>query len=129
MMEVVVHGTVAPGFEGVRVAFEEDFRQHGDKGASVGVYVGGVQKLDLWGGVADVATGRAWQRDTVAIMYSVTKGATAILAWLLAQRGDLDFDAPVAKYWPEFAAGVKASMPVRYLLAAAARSSAVVVPC
>jgi CubicO group peptidase (beta-lactamase class C family) len=115
MTDVVVHGTVAPGFEGVRAAFEENFRQHGDKGASVGVYVGGEQKVDLWGGVADVATGSAWQQDTVAIMYSVTKGATAALAWLLAQRGDLDFDAPVVKYWPEFAAGGKASMPVRYL--------------
>ncbi len=115
MTDVVVHGTVAPGFEGVRAAFEENFRQHGDKGASVGVYVDGEQKVDLWGGVADVTTGSAWQRDTVAIMYSVTKGATATLAWLLAQRGDLDFDAPVATYWPEFAAGGKASMPVRYL--------------
>ena len=115
MTDVVVHGTVAPGFEGVRAAFEENFRQHGDEGASVGVYVGGEQKVDLWGGVADVATGRGWQQDTVAIMYSVTKGATATLAWLLAQRGDLDFDAPVVKYWPEFAAGGKASMPVRYL--------------
>lgn len=116
MTDVVVHGTVAPGFEGVRAAFEENFRQHGDKGASVGVYVGGEQKVDLWGGVADVSTGRAWQHDTVAIMYSVTKGATATLAWLLAQRGDLDFDAPVVTYWPEFAAAGKASMPVRYLL-------------
>jgi CubicO group peptidase (beta-lactamase class C family) len=115
MTEVVVHGTVAPGFEGVRAAFEENFRAHADKGASVGVYVGGEQKVDLWGGVADVATGSAWQRDTVAIMYSVTKGATATLAWLLAQRGDLDFDAPVVEYWPEFAAGGKKSMPVRYL--------------
>jgi CubicO group peptidase (beta-lactamase class C family) len=115
MTDFVVHGTVEPGFEGVRAAFEANFREHGDKGASVGVYVGGEQKVDLWGGVADVATGRAWQRDTVSIMYSVTKGATATLAWLLAQRGDLDFDAPVAKYWPEFAGGGKASVPVRYL--------------
>jgi len=115
MTDVVVYGTVEPGFEGVRAAFEENFRQHGDKGASVGVYVDGEQKVDLWGGVADVATGQAWQRDTMAIMYSVTKGATATLAWLLAQRGLLDFDAPVAEYWPEFAGGGKAAVPVRYL--------------
>ena len=115
MSGVVVHGAVAPGFEGVRSAFEENFRRYGDKGASVGVYVEGEQKVDLWGGVADVATGRPWQRDTVAISYSVTKGATATLAWLLAQRGLLDFDAPVVTYWPEFAGGGKAAVPVRYL--------------
>lgn len=115
MSDVVVHGTVAPGFEGVRSAFEANFRQHGDKGASVGVYVDGQQKVDLWGGVADVATGSPWQRDTVSIIYSATKGATATLAWLLAQRGLLDFDAPVVTYWPEFAGGGKSSVPVRYL--------------
>jgi len=115
MSDVVVHGTVAPGFEGVRSAFEENFRQHGDKGASVGVYVDGEQQVDLWGGVADVATGSPWQQDTVSIIYSATKGATATLAWLLAQRGLLDFDAPVVTYWPEFAGGGKSSMPVRYL--------------
>jgi CubicO group peptidase (beta-lactamase class C family) len=115
MSDVVVHGTVAPRFEGVRSAFEENFRRHGDKGASVGVYVDGEQKVDLWGGEADVATGRPWQRDTVAISYSVTKGATATLAWLLAQHGLLDFDAPVVTYWPEFAGGGKAAVPVRYL--------------
>ena len=80
MSDVVVHGTVAPGFEGVRSAFEENFRQHGDKGASVGVYVDGEQQVDLWGGVADVATGSPWQQDTVSIIYSATKGATATLA-------------------------------------------------
>ena len=115
MNDAAVHGTVAPGFEGVRVAFEQNFRQHGEKGASLGVYVEGEQKVDLWGGVADVATGRPWERDTVAITYSVSKGATAILAWLLAQRGDLDFDAPIAAYWPEFAASGKEAIPVRYI--------------
>lgn len=113
--EVAVHGTVAPGFEGVRAAFERNFREHGEVGASVGAYVDGEQKVDLWGGLADVAAGKAWQQDTVAIVYSVTKGATASLAWLLAQRGELDFDAPVVTYWPEFGGGGKADMPVRYL--------------
>jgi CubicO group peptidase (beta-lactamase class C family) len=113
--EVGVDGTVAPGFEGVRAAFEENFRRHGEVGASLGVYVDGVEKVDLWGGVADVATGQPWQRDTVSIMYSATKGVVAVLAWLLAQRGQLDFDAPVAAYWPEFAGGGKAALPVRYV--------------
>ncbi len=113
--EITINGSVAPGFEGVRAAFEENLRVHGDVGASVGVYVDGEQKVDLWGGLADAASGARWQQDTVAIVYSVTKGATATLAWLLAQRGELDFDAPVTAYWPEFAGGGKADMPVRYL--------------
>jgi CubicO group peptidase (beta-lactamase class C family) len=113
--ELAIEGWVAPGFEGVREAFEENFRGHGDKGASLGVYVGGEAKVDLWGGVADVETGRPWTTDTVSIIYSATKGATAILGWLLAQRGMLDFDAPVTRYWPEFGGGGKASVPVRYL--------------
>jgi CubicO group peptidase (beta-lactamase class C family) len=113
--EMAVNGTVAPGFEGVRAAFEANFREHGEVGASVGVYVEGEQKVDLWGGLADVTTGKPWQQDTVAIVYSVTKGATATLAWLLAQRGELDFDALVTSYWPEFGGGGKAGVPVRYL--------------
>jgi CubicO group peptidase (beta-lactamase class C family) len=113
--EVVVEGTVAPGFEGVRAAFEENFRRHGEVGASLGVYVDGAEKVDLWGGVADLASGRPWQRDTISIMYSATKGVVAVLAWLLAQRGELDFDAPVSAYWPEFAGGGKAALLVRYL--------------
>lgn len=113
--ETEIGGWVAPGFEGVRAAFEENFRSHGDKGASLGVYAGGEAKVDLWGGTADVSTGRPWTADTVSIVYSATKGATAILAWLLAQRGVLDFDAPVARYWPAFAGGGKGGVPVRYL--------------
>jgi CubicO group peptidase (beta-lactamase class C family) len=113
--ETEIGGWVAPGFEGVRDAFAENFRRHGDKGASLGVYVDGEAKVDLWGGTADVSTGRPWTQDSVSIVYSATKGATAILAWLLAQRGLLDFDAPVTRYWPEFAGGGKAGVPVRYL--------------
>jgi CubicO group peptidase (beta-lactamase class C family) len=113
--EVTVEGFVAPGFEAIRDAFSENFAVHGEQGASLGVYVGGEMKADLWGGVADPAAGRPWQVDTVSIVYSVTKGATAILAWLLAQRGVLDFDAPVTKYWPEFGGGGKSAVPVRYL--------------
>lgn len=115
MSETEIGGWVAPGFEGVREAFAENFRRHGDQGASLGVYVGGEPRVDLWGGTADVSTGRPWTADSVSIVYSVTKGATAILAWLLAQRGLLDFDAPVTRYWPEFAGGGKGDVPVRYL--------------
>ena len=115
MNEVTVDGFVAHGFDGVRHAFEENFRVHGEKGASLGIYVEGEKKVDLWGGVAGVSTGRPWTEDTVSIVYSATKGATAIAAWLLEQRGELDFDAPVTRYWPEFAGGGKAGVPVRYL--------------
>jgi len=110
----VVDGTVAPGFDGVRDAFAANFSQYGDKGASFALYVDGELKVDLWGGVADVATGKPWTRDTVSLMYSATKGATAILGSLLAQEGLIDLDAPVAQYWPEFAASGKQDVPVRY---------------
>ena len=72
--------------------------------------------VDLWGGVADADSGRLWTEDSIALVFSSTKGATAICAHLLAQRGELDLDAPVARYWPEFAAGGKQDIPVRWLL-------------
>src|ERR1700757_1898199 len=115
MSETEIDGWVAPGFEGVRDAFAENFAIHGDRGASLGVYVGGEAKVDLWGGTADVPAGRPSAEDSVSIVYSATKGATAILAWLLAQRGLLDFDAPVTRYWPEFGGGGKGEVPVRSL--------------
>ncbi|WGD41639.1 serine hydrolase domain-containing protein [Streptomyces cathayae] len=111
-----IGGEVAPGFEPVREAFAANFAQHGDIGAAVCVYQYGQPVVDLWGGVADPETGRPWTRDTLQLVYSATKGATATAAHMLAQRGALDLDAPVAKYWPEFAANGKADIPVRWLL-------------
>ncbi|MHB9858581.1 serine hydrolase domain-containing protein [Streptomyces sp. YIM S03343] len=111
-----IDGEVAAGFETVREAFEANFSQHGDIGAAVCVYQHGRPVVDLWGGVADPETGRPWARDTLQLVYSATKGATATAAHMLAQRGMLDLDAPVAKYWPEFAANGKADIPVRWLL-------------
>jgi CubicO group peptidase (beta-lactamase class C family) len=72
-----IDGTVKPGFEEVRDEFDANFRDRGDVGASVAVYVGGELVVDLWGGTADPATGRPWARDTVGLVYSATKGATA----------------------------------------------------
>jgi CubicO group peptidase (beta-lactamase class C family) len=72
--------------------------------------------VDLWGGIADQATGRPWVEDTIELVYSSTKGATAVCANKLVQEGALDIDAPVAKYWPEFAQAGKDEMPVRFLL-------------
>ncbi len=111
-----IHGEVSAGFEPVREAFAENFARHGDIGAAVCVYRDGRPVVDLWGGVADAETGRPWRRDTLQLVYSATKGATTTAAHLLAQRGMLDLDAPVAEYWPEFAAKGKAGIPVRWLL-------------
>ncbi|HCA84150.1 MAG TPA: esterase [Streptomyces sp.] len=111
-----IEGEVAPGFESVREAFAANFARHGDIGAAVCAYRDGQPVVDLWGGIADPDTGRPWVRDTLQLVYSATKGATATAAHLLAQRGALDLDAPVAKYWPEFGANGKADIPVRWLL-------------
>jgi CubicO group peptidase (beta-lactamase class C family) len=107
---------VAPGFERVREAFGGNFEHGGDVGAALCVYQHGRKVADLWGGVADSGTGRPWTRDTLQLVYSATKAATATCAHLLAQRGELDLDRPVAEYWPEFAAAGKADIPVRWLL-------------
>ncbi|MET9027107.1 serine hydrolase domain-containing protein [Nocardia sp. NPDC004168] len=113
---MIIEGTAAAGYEAVREAFAADFTEQGDIGAAVCVYLDGRPVVDLWGGTADPDTGRPWQRDTLQLVYSATKGVVATIAHLLAQRGELDLDAPVARYWPEFAAAGKADIPVRWLL-------------
>ncbi|QIQ01251.1 serine hydrolase domain-containing protein [Streptomyces liangshanensis] len=111
-----IYGEAAAGFEAVGEAFAANFDKNGDVGASVCVYQDGRPVVDLWGGVADPGTGRPWAHDTLQLVYSATKGVTATAAHLLVQRGALDLDAPVARYWPEFAAHGKADIPVRWLL-------------
>ena len=111
-----IGGSVEPGFEGVAAAFRASFERHGEVGAATSVYVGGRKVVDLWGGVADVSTGAPYTEDTLQLVFSTTKGATAACANLLAQRGELDIDAPVAEYWPEFKAKGKGDIPVRWLL-------------
>ena len=114
--EDVVQGHVAPGFEPVREAFLSNFAGRGEVGAALCVYRDGQPVVDLWGGWADRSTGARWEQDTLGLIFSATKGLTAIAALHLVERGLLDVDAPVAEYWPEFAAHGKGSMPVRYLL-------------
>ncbi len=109
-------GWAAPGFEGVRDAFENNFEQGREIGAAFSAYHRGKKVVDLWGGIADPDTGDPWGEHTMALVFSTTKGVTAICANRLAQEGALDVDAPVAKYWPEFAAGGKSEIPVSYLL-------------
>ncbi|MGW9033025.1 serine hydrolase domain-containing protein [Streptomyces sp. NPDC055722] len=104
-------------FAAVRDAFEANFRDREELGAAVTVQVGGEVVVDLWGGWADPGRSRPWERDTLVNVWSTTKGPTALCAHLLADRGLLDLDAPVASYWPEFAAGGKSAVLVRHLLA------------
>jgi CubicO group peptidase (beta-lactamase class C family) len=111
-----VSGDTAPGFEGVRESFAANLAGGQEIGAAVSAYLNGRKVVDLWGGIADPADGRAWERDTLQVVYSTTKAVTAACALLLAQRGELDLDAPVAEYWPEFAAHGKDRIPVRWLL-------------
>ena len=115
-MSIEIHGNWDPQFAAVRAAFEENFANWPELGASVCVTLDEERVVDLWGGFADPERSRAWQEDTIVNVYSSTKGLAAACANLLADRGKLDLDAPVADYWPEFAAASKAELPVRYLL-------------
>ncbi|MET8996779.1 serine hydrolase domain-containing protein [Amycolatopsis sp. NPDC004169] len=113
---VTARGECAPGFEPVREAFEENFRSRGELGAAFTAVRHGEVVVDLWGGWSGPDRARPWQADTLANVWSTTKGMTALCAHKLADAGELDVDAPVAKYWPEFAAAGKAEIPVRWLL-------------
>jgi CubicO group peptidase (beta-lactamase class C family) len=112
----VIEGNYTPAFEGVYQAFRQNFDGLGEQGASVCISVGGETVVDLWGGVADPNTAAPWQSDTVAVVFSCTKAATALAAHLLADRGALDLDAPVAAVWPEFGAADKGGVTTRMLL-------------
>jgi len=116
MTDVAVHGFTHDGFENVRAAFEENFSNGSDVGASFCATRNGETVVDLWGGYADPARTRPWMKDTIVNVYSTTKTMTALTALLLADRGQLDFDAPVARYWPEFAANGKARIKVSHLM-------------
>jgi CubicO group peptidase (beta-lactamase class C family) len=113
---MTVEGTCTPRFRLVREELERNFAERGEVGASVCVTVGGETVVDLWGGVAERATGRPWQRDTLGLVWSCSKGATALCAHVLVSHGLLDLDAPVARYWPEFARAGKGEVTPRLLL-------------
>ena len=116
MTQVEIQGSCDPRFAGVRAAFAENFEKRNEYGAAVAVVIDGKPVVDLWGGHADKARTQPWTRDTIVNVFSTTKGLTAICAHRLADQGKLDFDAPVARYWPEFAAKGKDKIPVRWLL-------------
>ena len=111
-----IQGECAPRFAKVREAFAANFAAGRELGASFAVALRGEPVVDLWGGFADAARTRPWQRDTIVNVFSTTKAMTALCAHLLVDRGRLDLDAPVARYWPEFAQAGKEALPVRWLL-------------
>jgi CubicO group peptidase (beta-lactamase class C family) len=100
----------------MREAFAANFTSGAESGASFCATVDGETVVDLWGGWADEARMRPWQSDTIVNVYSTTKTMTALVALLLADRGELEFEAPVARYWPEFAANGKAEVKVSHLM-------------
>jgi len=111
-----ISGRVAAGFEPVRAAFEKNFVAYGEVGSAVHVTVDGVAVVDLWGGAADAAATCPWQADSLVNVWSTSKGWLALAMHMLAERGLLDFDAPVARYWPEFAQHGKEAVLVRHIL-------------
>jgi len=115
-MAMLVHGPCEPSFERVRNALSKILVSGSEVGVALAVYVDGCAVVDLWGGHTDAARTRLWERNTIVNLYSVGKAVTAVCALRLVEAGLLDLDAPVARYWPEFAQAGKAQIPVRYLL-------------
>lgn len=114
---VETHGFVSSGYEPVREAFAENFVLRREVGAACCVYHRGEKVVDLWGGVRNKVTGEPWQEDTMALVYSATKGMAAMTLALAHSRGWLDYDELVCKYWKEFAQNGKEKISVRQLLA------------
>src|SRR5436190_13005669 len=104
---VVVHGTYDPRFADVVKALEDELVNGDEVGAALAVDVDGVCVLDVWGGYADGARSAAWAEDTIVTVWSSTKPVCVLAALILVDRGLLDLDAPVARYWPDFAANGK----------------------
>lgn len=113
---VPVNGCYDERFQGVLEAFKENYRQEDEIGSAVSVVLDGRTVVDLWGGWRDGARQQPWQHDTIVCMMSVSKGITGLSFSLLLDRGLVSVDAPVARYWPEFAAAGKEHLPVRYIL-------------
>lgn len=126
-----VNGEVAEGFEPVSEAFARNFETLGERGAAVSVYRHGRKVVDLWGGTRDVdgtADSAPWEHGTAHVMHSATKGVGAAVLLMLHECGELDLDAPVGKYWPEFKARGKEHLLVRHVLSHRAGVPVVDVP-
>jgi len=114
--EVEIHGFCDDRFSTVRDAFAQNFADGLEVGASFAATIDGTLVVDIWAGWADAACTRPWGRDTIINVYSTTKVMASLCMLMLVDRGLLDLDAPVARYWPEFAQAGKEKLPVRYLL-------------
>jgi len=114
---VIVEGHVSRGFEAVRDTFEENFARRGELGGACSAYYRGEKIVDLWGGVRNRVTGEPWERGTMVVVHSATKGLAAMTLAIAHSRGWLDYEERVATYWPEFAQHSKEKITVRQLLA------------
>lgn len=112
----LLHGHVAPGFEGVAQAFADNFTQRNEQGAACAVWWQGQLAVDLWGGYADHRSRQPWAHNTLVSMFSVVKGVSALALAHAASRGLFDYDEPVALRWPQFAVQGKAGITVAQLL-------------
>ena len=112
-----VEGQVSPGFETVREAFAENFTRRRELGGACCVYHNGEKVVDLWGGIRNKQTGEPWERDTMVVVHSATKGLAAMTVAVAHSRGWLDYEERVCAYWPEFAQQGKERITVRQLLA------------
>lgn len=111
-----VQGRVASGFEPVASAFADNFTLHQEVGAACAIYHRGRVVVDIWGGMADPASGHEWQQDTIALVFSAAKGPTATCIHQLAEAGKLDLDLPIAHYWPAFGCNGKEHISTRMVL-------------
>lgn len=111
-----LQGKFLPQFEQVAVAFAENFVARGEVGASCSIQIEGETVVDIWGGYADPQAGKLWQEDTISLVFSCTKAATALCAQLLIDRGLLILDEKVTHYWPEFGQGGKEDTTVSMML-------------
>jgi CubicO group peptidase (beta-lactamase class C family) len=111
-----IHGICKPGYERVREAFARNFEEHGEVGAALSLVVDGETVVDIWGGHADGARTRPWEEDTIVNVFSTTKGIVTVCALRLIEQGKLDPEAPVARYWPEFAAAGKERIKVSQVM-------------
>lgn len=111
-----IEGTCDPAFLAVADTFERNFSDFGEVGASVALSVGGETVVDLWGGIKDTRKEEPWEKDTIAVVFSCTKAATALCAQILVDRGELELDAFVTDYWPEFGQNGKDQATVLMML-------------
>jgi CubicO group peptidase (beta-lactamase class C family) len=111
-----INGYCDPKFQAVEDAFTQCFTEHGDIGASAAVSVEGEMVVDLWGGFADKDRSRPWEENTLALIFSATKGMVTTAVHMLVERGQIDLDSPIATYWPEYAQNGKESVTLRHVM-------------